>query len=488
MHSESLRAIEMDVGVVPAVSTRSRDNIAHYYRLEAVSTFILSNGYKRVALQFPDSLLPDACKVVTEITRLIDVAPTTEGAEPSPPAVLFVLADNTFGACCPDEITASHYTADSIIHFGYACMSKGTRLPVMYVHQREDYEVGLLTETFVKSIMGDEGSNSQVVILLDKSAAHLRSQFEAKVAELTPTLPIVIAGPTEASHPQWLLAGERFDKLIPGTENAPTAQHFLFVGCEESPVLPQLSLVVRHNDSKGFDGGSISILPAKGGMLDGPTAFRRHQAVTQALRSVDQRLQKRMYNVEALKGAQSVGILVCTLSIQRYRESAELLKRTLRKAGKRCYVIYIGHLNEFKVANFCDSIDCFCVIACPHSRVAQFPNKGDNMMKPLSSPVEVLISLGYADFDDPEAFTTDFATCCKAAEGMAGPSINIAEEAGSGALVKTVGGGAIAQFDARTYKGLDARVGETAVQTDIVEGRSGIARGYTTEREAQSPQ
>ena len=480
MFTESARAIEMDVGMVPA---RHSSDVAGYYRLEAVAQFIASNGYRRVALQFPDSLLSDSPKVVTEVSRLLEGMSAPEGAAATPAVTMFILADNTFGACCPDEITAAHYTADCIIHFGYACMSKGTRLPVMYVHQREEYDPGMLGEAFVKGLI-QEGQEGLVVVVLDKSAAHLRSLFEERVAALAASLPIVMAGPTASSSaPQWVIAGERFEKRVAGTEGS--AQHIVFVGSEESPVLSQLSLVIRHNDSKGFEGGSLSILPAKGGVLDGPTAFRRSQAVNQALRAVDQRLHKRMYNVEALKTAQAVGILVCTLSIQRYRESAELLKRTLRRAGKRCYVIYIGHLNEFKVANFADSIDCFCVIACPHSRVAQFPAKGDNMMKPLCSPVEVLISLGYADFDDPEAFTTDFAACCQAAENMAGPSITMGDEAGSGALVKTVGGGAVAHFESRTYKGLDARVGETAVQREIVEGRSGIARGYATERESQ---
>lgn len=46
---------------------------------------------------------------------------------------MYVLGDTSYGSCCVDEIAAAHIDADAIIHFGHACLSKVSRLPVHYV-------------------------------------------------------------------------------------------------------------------------------------------------------------------------------------------------------------------------------------------------------------------------------------------------------------------------------------------------------------------
>lgn len=255
-------------------------------------------------------------------------------------------------------------------------------------------------------------------------------------------------------------------------------------------------MICRFNDSIGKEGSDLQIAAPTTAT---ETPAQRAMAANKALRMVDQRLQKRMYNIEMLKASGSIGILVCTLAIKNYRESAEILSRLIRKAGKRCYIIYIGHINEHKIANFVDSIDCFVVISCPHSRQAQFPQKDDNFMKPLCSPIEALISLGHAEFDDPQAYTTGFAECCARAAAAAGigssprlanntastnPSIEDGETT-TALLVRGRGAGAVTHFAQRTYKGLEARLGETEVQTELVQGNVGIAKGYATEKDAQ---
>lgn len=70
-----------------------------------------------------------------------------------------------------------------------------------------------------------------------------------------------------------------------------------------------------------------------------------------------------------------------------------LLHKFIRSCHKRSYIIYIGHLNEFKLANFVDTVDCFVAVACPNNRECYFPTKDDNYLKPVVSPFEVLAAL-----------------------------------------------------------------------------------------------
>lgn len=43
------------------------------------------------------------------------------------------MADTSYGNCCADEVAAQHVDAQLIVHFGDACMSRTTRLPVYHI-------------------------------------------------------------------------------------------------------------------------------------------------------------------------------------------------------------------------------------------------------------------------------------------------------------------------------------------------------------------
>lgn len=113
----------------------------------------------RVALQFPDILLPDAVAVTWEMEDAIldayktfqislrQPTTTTKTASspilPPPPPLVFILGDTTYSSCCPDEISALHLNADILIHYGTeACFSPTEQLPILYsfgVTQTVDY-------------------------------------------------------------------------------------------------------------------------------------------------------------------------------------------------------------------------------------------------------------------------------------------------------------------------------------------------------------
>lgn len=80
------------------------------YEIQSSIEWIRALGYKRVALQFPDDMLPHSFAVAEALEAVADCR-------------CYILADTSYGSCCVDEVAAQHVNADAIIHYGEACLS-----------------------------------------------------------------------------------------------------------------------------------------------------------------------------------------------------------------------------------------------------------------------------------------------------------------------------------------------------------------------------
>jgi diphthamide synthase subunit DPH2 len=167
-----------------------------YYDIAACAAFVVEMDARRVALQMPDALLPDATAVhnalQTACAELRVAATTASSKSPSPSSsssspsplsssssssssppltTFYVLGDTSYGSCCVDEVAAQHIDAgefdaslpslaytqsklhdylsyklaltillsfctDALLHYGHACLSATRRLPVRYVFGR----------------------------------------------------------------------------------------------------------------------------------------------------------------------------------------------------------------------------------------------------------------------------------------------------------------------------------------------------------------
>ncbi|KPI89839.1 hypothetical protein ABL78_1008 [Leptomonas seymouri] len=668
--------------------------------------------YVRVALQFPDELLGDSVAVVHALQHILASDPryspaiksklktevatvcsenkdagTTAFLKPAmagaaigvrPPAMdnphhpigevrLLVLADNTFGSCCPDEITAQHYEADCIVHFGDACMSRSTRLPVLYVQPEFHFDAVVsdssrstdLLSTTEQSAALLEAEVCIAVGLVERVAMALRRRVAAWRAEkgsesadpciVAPRLAVVGTYPTKqvieaaekvwneerkeglgdtvvdvdwprfeerngiaptrhasvsgsnggndsasaeemiraeaaGSKPfvaddDWLVNGVRFHRLRGSDYAKQSVQYLLCIGAAGSSALVHVLMAEKHNafhysdacrEFIEWDSGDeeISVPVATvvnnsfgadsdcgnkeretlKALIQSATADAPHSAALRdsvsawlsailtdgvsvlltgdyvtAQQVLQRRVRQRAFNIESVRASTAIGILVASLAVEGYYELTQQLHQLIRAYGKRSYIIYVGHLNEFKLANFVDTVDCFVAVACPYSRQSHFPEKRDNFMKPIVSPAELLVALVTSEDTEAEqqygmaaAYTTSFETVlhvlrdavqarkeemARRAKGDEESNRRRQEEeerpALSGALVRAGGTangaltvqdnsqGALARLYEREYVGLDPRVGQTPVQTEVMEGKHGIARGYAKEREEQ---
>lgn len=134
---------------------RSPEQLHVRYEIDRTVAEIKRGQWKRIALQFPDRMLPDAPLVVEQLNRqlhdpsksgsecietndddYLNISSSMGRATNEPEArKLFILADTSYGACCVDEIAAEHASADVVVHYGRACLSPTSREFQKYLPQ-----------------------------------------------------------------------------------------------------------------------------------------------------------------------------------------------------------------------------------------------------------------------------------------------------------------------------------------------------------------
>ncbi|KAH6903839.1 putative diphthamide synthesis protein-domain-containing protein [Coprinopsis sp. MPI-PUGE-AT-0042] len=405
-----------------------------FYEITETASQIIQNDYKRIALQFPDDLLPDSAPIYKRLKAGIGT-----GRE------LFTLADTSYGSCYVDEVAAQHANADAIVHYGYACMTKTARLPVIYVF-----------------------GQSPIDLVHDPD-------YTWKAQEILSSLPV--------------------EQGLP--PNTPCT--ILYVGTNTRFLT---NLLMTHSQST-----VISYNPS------------RTSTVLESSRT-NRLLMRRYATLQRSRDADVFGILVGTLGVADYLPLIKHLRSLLAQHHKKSYTISVGKLNPSKLANFLE-IECFVLVACPENSIID----AKEFLRPIITPFELGVALSKEPVWDG-TYVLDFAQLLESGsvekptepdEDTDQPQFSLvtgsyrhAKRYGPGAasspnaqadgttdslilqnqestIAKMLPDSAAAQFlSERAYRGLVLRLGEDAPSV-LEQGRSGIARGYQTDRGAQDP-
>lgn len=115
-------------------------------------------------------------------------------------------------------------------------------------------------------------------------------------------------------------------------------------------------------------------------------------------------MRKRYYYIEKCKDAQSVGIVVGTLTAKGYLDMVKHIQELAKERDIRSYVISVGKVNPAKLANFME-IDCFVLIGCPENILYN----SKDFYKPLISVFEIEMALNPSwQSQLPDTYCTDF--------------------------------------------------------------------------------
>lgn len=369
----------------------SDEELSITYDIERTLTEIRQARYKRIALQFPDEMLPDAPRVFQLLSRGLtteEVAHTNgtaaqkyggaadaegdigqsvsqlslDDSEKWSPK-LYILADTSYGTCCVDEVAAEHVDADVVVHYGRSCLSPTARLPVIYVFTHKSLSIDFVVDAF-KSTYPDP--TTKVIIAADVTFSdHVPTVYNRLVEDgYTNLFATDILHEPSSAIP---------NRTVPGTvrEKPQTLSEWQLFHISDPPTALLLTLASRV--------AAIHIYP---------TSNPSNTGVKPLPVSTVAALQRRYAILTSLTTVPIWGILINTLSVKNYLHIVDRVKEQIAAAGKKSYMFVVGKLNAAKVANVSE-IGGWVVIGCWESSLVD----SKDFWKPVITPFELELAL-----------------------------------------------------------------------------------------------
>ena len=350
------------------------------YEISRTIDEIRKGRWKRVALQFPDQLLPNAPRVAAALReglkirkRQTDAAtgdherisnPDLKEKDDEEEARPYILGDTSYGACCVDEIAAEHINADVVVHYGRACLSPTARLPVIYVFVKQDLDL----EATAKALGKQYPDKQQKIILMADVAyaSHLPNLVRMLEAQGYTNLYA-----TDIKHDPSSSIPNR--SLPPDVASNPSnlADWSLFhIASPPSSLL--LLLASQVSDMYIYEPSSSSV----SSRLQPPIS------------TMSVAMRRRYALVLRASTAPIIGILLNTLSHKSLLPTLAAIQEQIRAAGKKSYTFVVGKINPAKLANFAE-IEVWVIVGCWESELVE----GDGFWKPMITPWELSIAL-----------------------------------------------------------------------------------------------
>lgn len=347
------------------------DDLIALYELERCTVWITENSFSRVCLQFPDELLKDAADVALYLDARIG-------------SKTYILGDTSFFSCCVDEIGSKHVDGDAVIHFGYSCLSNFTNLPVLYVLIKKQLDLNRLLKEITPIV-----SKGPSLIVYDSCYAHLSGRIGDRLQSY------------QVSVAQFI-ADSKSSKLCGPWCQGPdghSSQKFGLSFCVPS----ELSSIVFVGNGKRANHFMMSMKAPEFYTYDESKGLQSH--------SFMQIIKKLSFLVEKVKNARTFGILIGTVSVERYLDAIDHVKQLLKRRRRKCFIISVGKPTVAKLSNFPD-IDAFIIISCNEGHYIE--NK--ELIVPIVTLLEVeLVFNENRSWDDP--LSADFAHFLPGSDG-----------------------------------------------------------------------
>ncbi|KAL4072116.1 diphthamide biosynthesis protein [Scleroderma citrinum] len=363
----------IDLNLSSSAQRPTSSGIFDFYEIEKTAKEIRQGAFKRIALQFPDELLHDSVPVYRLLKQLVD-----DGQE------LYVLADTSYGSCCVDEVAAQHVNADLIVHYGHACLSQTSRLPVIYVFGKKPIDAIACANHIADLIISkDLPCPSSVVIRHDVAYSYQAGEIIKQLRDkLSPTAARIVY------HDVPMMA-DPFPSQSKSNDNAEsrldTVHERTDTRTKESPSGGEDHSIIVYI-------GEESLTLANILMKYSSNEVYSYNPITNVLRlesgSTNKLLMRRFAAVQKARDADVFGILVGTLGVASYLPVITYLRQLLSRSRKKSYTISVGKINPAKLANFME-IECFVLAACPENSIIE----SREFFKPIITPYELKVAL-----------------------------------------------------------------------------------------------
>jgi diphthamide biosynthesis protein 2 len=225
---------------------------------------------KQVTVQLPDHLL---C-----YTKLL--------SDQIPNAT--IVGDSTFGSCCVDMVTTNHVKTDLILKIGDSCLSKPSSsiIPILYVFENQRVNQEALSNALMNFVSQQSG---YVVLLSSTRCYHVLETVPSHTRLIKTHIYKEYPFVSEHAHS---IQGRHYD--LPQESDLPVA--YFYVGDPDTLECSSIMMRLSTSTCMIFDPSiSSSIVP-------------KYSAG----------LMKRFFMLQKAKDAQTVGIVIGTLSVGMY--------------------------------------------------------------------------------------------------------------------------------------------------------------------------
>lgn len=457
----------------------SPEQIHIRYEIDSTVAEIKRGRWKRIALQFPDSMLPDAPAVFESLSKRlhgsrsagVDHKESADGSSThatedldnatvdSSPERLFILADTSYGACCVDEIAAEHVDADVVVHYGRACLSPTARFPVVHVFTKRPLAMDSVIEGF-KSTYPDR---DQAIILMSDViyAGHL-----PRISTILREQGYSSVFTTDIVHnPSSPLP----NRTVPDSvDRDPKRLHeWELFHVSDPPDALLLTLASRVS--------SIHVFPTT-------TSVSAQSSVVSTLSSTVG-LRRRYALLTSVSTASIFGILINTLSVKNYLHIVEHVKSCISAAGKKSYTFVVGKINAAKVANFSE-IGAWVVIGCWESSLID----SKDFWKPILTPFELELALtGDAERVWTGEWKSDFQDVLREAEKRTNHAADVENDTHTGKSAADPPDGDLDSEPESAPPEFDLRTGRYVSHSKPMRERSQYQNLNGQPRDAQKP-
>ena len=316
---------------------------------QRVKQEIIRLGAKRVLLQMPQGLKPEATKI----------AQTIEASG----AVAIISSDPCYGACDIAVNDAEGLDVDLIVHFGHAKMVKQEKVPAIYVEAHAKINVD---ESILQAVplLGNYAK-----IGLTTSIQHIIALKQAKQLLSNAGKAVLIGDSGQMGYAGQVI-GCNYSNA---TTIADQVDAFLFIGGGK------------------FHALGIALGTSKPTIIADPYDNRAYSITDEAQRL----LKQRFASIQEAKGAKTFGVLVGLKPGQKHLDNALKAKALAEKAGLVAFLLAGREITPETHLEF-PTIDAYVNTACPRISL-DAPGK---FQKPILTVNEFKVVCGEVSWTD----------------------------------------------------------------------------------------
>jgi 2-(3-amino-3-carboxypropyl)histidine synthase len=316
---------------------------------ERVKQEILRLGAKRVLLQLPEGLKPEAPRLAKAIERT--------GALP------IVSADPCYGACDLATEAAESLGADLIVHYGHAKSLKHEPVPTVYIEARATVDVN---EAVQKALLMLEKWRR---IGLTTTVQHVQTLDAAREILVRAGKTVMIGDAGRLGYPGQVIGCDYSN----ARSIAKDVEAFLFIG------------------GGRFHALGVALSTSRPTIIADPYNNEASSIDEEAERIIRQRWR----GIEEAQKAKTFGILVGLKPGQKSLEQAYEIKRQLEEKAKVAYLFAINEITPEALIEF-PTIEAYVNTACPRLSVED----AQRFKVPMLSKNEALVVIGEMSWEE----------------------------------------------------------------------------------------